>query len=172
MQSVKAFLFLLSCLLFIMPVTAQTMTPVAAQGHNDFYNLSFENQHQETVEFSQYRGKVVLLNFWATWCPPCIREMPSMQRLYEHFAGQPFEIIALNAGESTTTVSKFLREFKEDITFTVLVDKENRSFREFGLQGLPMTLLIDKEGHLVDTTIGGYEWDKPASISKIQQLIQ
>lgn len=142
-----------------------------AKSNQDFYSLSFENAEQETVEFSQFKGKVILLNFWATWCPPCIREMPSMQRLKTHLTDQPFEIVAINAGESATTVSSFLMELDEEITFSILLDQKSRSFREFGIRGLPMTLLIDKQGKLVETILGEREWDSEDSIKKIEQLI-
>lgn len=143
-----------------------------AKSNQDFYSLSFANAEQETVEFSKFKGKVILLNFWATWCPPCIREMPSMQRLKTHLTDQPFEIVAINAGESATTVSSFLMELDEEITFSILLDQKSRSFREFGIRGLPMTLLIDKQGNLVESILGEREWDSAESIARIEKLIK
>ena len=159
-------------LIKLLAITALLMIQASyAKSNQEFYSLSFENAEQETVEFSQFKGKVILLNFWATWCPPCIREMPSMQRLKTHLTDQPFEIVAINAGESATTVSSFLMELDEDITFSILLDQKSRSFREFGIRGLPMTLLIDKQGKLVETILGEREWDSEDSIKKIEQLI-
>lgn len=160
-------------LIKLLAITALLMIQASyAKSNQEFYSLSFENAEQETVEFSQFKGKVILLNFWATWCPPCIREMPSMQRLKTHLTDQPFEIVAINAGESATTVSSFLMELDEDITFSILLDQKSRSFREFGIRGLPMTLLIDKQGKLVETILGEREWDSEDSIKKIEQLIK
>lgn len=159
-------------LIKLLAITALLMIQASyAKSNQEFYSLSFENAEQETVEFSQFKGKVILLNFWATWCPPCIREMPSMQRLKTHLTDQPFEIVAINAGESATTVSSFLMELDEEITFSILLDQKSRSFREFGIRGLPMTLLIDKQGKLVETILGEREWDSEDSIKKIEQLI-
>ncbi|EAR59684.1 TlpA family protein disulfide reductase [Neptuniibacter caesariensis] len=159
-------------LIKLLAITALLMIQASyAKSNQEFYSLSFENAEQETVEFSQFKGKVILLNFWATWCPPCIREMPSMQRLKTHLTDQPFEIVAINAGESATTVSSFLMELDEAITFSILLDQKSRSFREFGIRGLPMTLLIDKQGKLVETILGEREWDSEDSIKKIEQLI-
>lgn len=160
-------------LIKLLAITALLMIQASyAKSNQEFYSLSFENAEQETVEFSQFKGKVILLNFWATWCPPCIREMPSMQRLKTHLTDQPFEIVAINAGESATTVSSFLMELDEEITFSILLDQKSRSFREFGIRGLPMTLLIDKQGKLVETILGEREWDSEDSIKKIEQLIK
>lgn len=139
---------------------------------SDLYELSFQNTDQETVSLSKYKGKAVLLNFWATWCPPCIKEMPSMQRLQDHFSDQDFEIVAINAGEDSVSVNSFLMELDTELTFTILLDEKNRSFNEFGIKGLPMTLLFDKEGQLIETILGGKEWDHPESIALINEALK
>lgn len=139
---------------------------------SELYKLSFENTEQETVSLAKYQGKVVLLNFWATWCPPCIKEMPSMQRLQEHFANEDFEIIAINAGEDSVAVSSFLLELDRELTFTILLDEQNRSFNEFNIRGLPMTLLFDKQGKLVETVLGDREWDSEESKAMVAKFLK
>ncbi len=139
---------------------------------NSVYELSFPNVEQENVNLSEFKGKVVLLNFWATWCPPCVKEMPSMQRLYEHFEGQGFEIVAINAGESSTAVSSFLLELDTELTFPILLDEKNRSFREFKLRGLPMSLLIGRDGEVAETILGGRDWDSQKSLEMIGNAIK
>ncbi|WP_415901065.1 TlpA disulfide reductase family protein [Neptuniibacter sp. QD48_11] len=146
-------------------------TSANALAQSELYKLSFQNTDHEMVSLANYKGKVVLLNFWATWCPPCIKEMPSMQRLQEHFADQEFEIVAINAGEDSVSVSSFLMELDTELTFTILLDEKNRSFNEFGIKGLPMTLLFDKEGKLIETILGGKEWDHPESIALISKTL-
>lgn len=152
-------------------LTSLLSLTVQAKEQQSIYDLSFNNVDQETVHLSDYKGKVILLNFWATWCPPCIKEMPSMQRLREHFQDQPFEIIAINAGESATTVSSFLLELETELTFPILLDLQSRSFGEFGIRGLPMTLVINKQGQLENRVLGGKEWDEAASIKMIEDVL-
>ena len=135
------------------------------------YKLSFPNVENQEISLSEYKGKVVLLNFWATWCPPCVKEMPSMQRLRNHFSEQPFEIIAINIGESSTAVSSFLLELDTELTFPILLDEEGKSYQVFGIRGLPMTLLLDKQGELLSRTLGGKDWDSAASIQLVQAAL-
>ncbi|WP_299178690.1 TlpA disulfide reductase family protein [uncultured Neptuniibacter sp.] len=136
------------------------------------YELSFNNVDQQSISLADFEGKVILVNFWATWCPPCVKEMPSMQRLRSHFDSHPFEIIAINAGEDPTTISSFLLELETELTFPILLDEQNRSFNEFGIRGLPMSILFDQNGKLVETILGGREWDSPEAISKIEKLLE
>lgn len=95
-----------------------------------------------------------------------------MQRLRSHFDSHPFEIIAINAGEDPTTISSFLLELETELTFPILLDEQNRSFNEFGIRGLPMSILFDQNGKLVETILGGREWDSPEAISKIEKLLE
>lgn len=127
---------------------------------------------EQPATLESYKGKVILLNFWATWCPPCIKEMPSMQRLREHFQDQPFEVVAVNVGETPTTVSSFLLELDTELTFPILLDQGAESFGTLGLRGLPMTLLLDKEGNVLEKILGGREWDSPYSLEIIEQAIK
>lgn len=138
---------------------------------DELETLQLVNIEEQAVSLSAYQGKVVLLNFWATWCPPCIKEMPSMQRLSEHFAEKPFEVVAINVGESSTTVSSFMLELDTELTFPVLLDQEAKSFGQLGLRGLPMTLLLDQHGNIVDKIIGGRDWDTASSIQRIEDAV-
>lgn len=162
MSSLKSILFATALSLLSFNIAAQS----------ELYKLSFENTEQETVSLAKYRGKVVLLNFWATWCPPCIKEMPSMQRLQEHFSKEDFEIVAINAGEDSVAVSSFLLELDTELTFTILLDEKNRSFNEFNIRGLPMTLLFDKQGQLIETILGDREWDSADSKAMIAKALK
>lgn len=162
MKHYLASFFLLSALIFVSPIT---------QANNALYQLSFSNIDAEQVNLSEYKGKVVLLNFWATWCPPCIKEMPSMQRLKEKMTDQPFEIVAVNVGENATTVSSFLLELEPELTFPIMLDEEGSSFGKLGLRGLPMSLIYDQQGNLVTTILGGKEWDTAENIQELKKLI-
>lgn len=135
------------------------------------YDINLIDVDSKPVSLSEYKGKIVLLNFWATWCPPCVKEMPSMQRLKNHFADKPFEIVAINIGESSTAVSSFLFELDTELTFPILLDEEGMSYQTFGIRGLPMTLLLDEEGGLILRTLGGKDWDSDAAIQLIDEAL-
>ena len=119
----------------------------------------------------EYRGKVVLLNFWATWCPPCRREMPSMERLNQELRGKDFVVLALNQMEDTDQVFTYTAELAVSPTFTILFDKNSDVSRAYGVLGLPTTYLIDKKGNIRFRAIGGREFDHPEVKKQIMQLM-
>ena len=113
----------------------------------------------EQVTLSSLKGKVVFLNFWATWCPPCRAEMPSMERLYAKFKDKNFDILAVNLQEEPKPVKDFLT--KNKLTFPVVLDTNGKIGSVYGVRGIPTTYLIDKEGFIVGGIVGGKEWDTP-----------
>lgn len=146
--------------------------PVKADDSMMFSELSFPDTNGDVVNMTDFKGKVVLLNFWATWCPPCVKEMPSMQRLKDHFSDQPFEIIALSAGEETKAVNAFLSQLKTEFTFPILLDSEGVSFMALGIKGLPMSFILNKEGKRIMTILGGREWDDQIQITLIKNALE
>lgn len=158
---------LVSCL-FIM---ALVVSPLSKASPSELYPLTFDSLNEEQVQLGTYRNKVLLINFWATWCPPCVKELPSMERLRQHFSDQAFEIIAINTGEPADKVIKFKNQLETPLTFPILLDKKGRSFKEFGLRGLPMSYLFDKQGNLLETIAGEQDWDSDASISLIESAL-
>lgn len=144
----------------------------SAQATNDELNsLSLVDVEEQPVALESFKGKVILLNFWATWCPPCIKEMPSMERLRNELSGKPFEVVAINVGESPTTVSSFMLELDTELTFPILLDQDAKSFGQLGLRGLPMTLILDHEGNIIEKVLGGRDWDDEKSIDLIMQEV-
>jgi thiol-disulfide isomerase/thioredoxin len=113
-----------------------------------------------------------LLNFWATWCPPCRRELPSMQRVYQNFKGKDFAVLAVNQMEEVDHVFAFTGELEVDPKFTILFDKDSAVSLAYGVQGLPTTFLIDKKGRVRFRAIGGREFDHPEVEKQILQLMQ
>jgi thiol-disulfide isomerase/thioredoxin len=110
-----------------------------------------------SVTLSSYRGKVILLNFWATWCPPCRAEMPSMQRLYESLEGEAFEIVAVDLQESERAVRDFVKEY--GLTFPVLIDSTGKVGATYGARSIPTTYLVDADGNAIGYLVGSREWD-------------
>ncbi len=121
------------------------------------------------VTLSSYKGKVVLLNFWATWCPPCRAEMPSMQRLSDGLEGEKIELIAVNVAESTKTVEKFIEE--NGYTFTVLLDPNAYIAATYGFRSIPTTYIIDAEGYALGMVVGSQEWDTENVYAAVRRVI-
>ncbi|MBI4756739.1 MAG: TlpA family protein disulfide reductase [Betaproteobacteria bacterium] len=130
--------------------------------------LRLPDSDGKPVDLAQYRGRVVLVNFWATWCPPCRKEFPSLGRVRRLFKPAEFEVLAVNVGEDPDTVFSFagLTEFP------VLFDHDSRAMAAWPVRGLPTTLLVDRHGRLVLRAVGGREFDDPEIVAAIQQLLK
>ena len=130
-----------------------------------------EDMDEIKVNFEKFRGKVVLLNFWATWCPPCRREMPSMERLYQKYKEKAFTIVAINQMEDIDTVFSFTGQLTLSPTFVILFDKTSDTSKNYRVNGLPTTFLIDKKGRIRYRAIGGREFDHVEIEKIIEALI-
>ena len=131
--------------------------------------LPAEDATGETVTLSNLRGKVVFLNFWATWCPPCRAEMPSMESLYNRYKDRGFEMLVVNCAEGDAVV----RDFREDfnLTFPIPLDRDGRVSSSYGVQAIPTTFIIDKEGRIVVRFVGSLDWDTPAIHTALEMLL-
>ena len=119
---------------------------------------------------ADYRGKVVLVNFWATWCDPCREEMPSMQRLKEQLSGQRFVILAVNYGESEEKVAEFLKRVPLDLQ--VLLDPGQETARAWKVRILPMSFLFDVEGLVRYSVIGEIDWASREAVNTVRRLLR
>lgn len=117
---------------------------------------------------SAYRGKVVLINFWATWCEPCREEMPALQRAWEQLRDRGGVVLAVNVGDDAPTVDRFLQEVKVD--FPILLGWDDELLAQWSIQGLPMTFIIDPQGRLAYRVAGQLEWNDPALLAKVLAL--
>jgi cytochrome c biogenesis protein CcmG, thiol:disulfide interchange protein DsbE len=132
-----------------------------------------------TASLADYAGKVVLLNIWATWCPPCVYELPSMQRLYEHLEGEDFEIVAVSVDARLGTRDPQgyeggdVRAFADSLslTFPILHDPEGRIRRTFRTTGVPESFLIGRDGIIYRKVSGETQWDDPQYIDFIRRLL-
>ena len=118
---------------------------------------------------ADYRGKVVLLNFWASWCPPCLREMPSMERLREKMAGRPLAIVALDSAETADEVNGFLSKMKLD--FPILLDPDGNNTKRWKVFALPTSFLLDAQGRVRYVLTGPTEWDEGEALENIESLL-
>ena len=134
-------------------------------------NFTFPDLNGQRVTLFDHRGKVVLVNIWATWCPPCRQEMPSMQRLYEEFRGKNLEILAVSIDSNgREAVDHFMR--KIDLTFPVLLDPNETIKPLYGITGVPESFIVDKEGILVKKIIGPIDWATPEVFLFFRDLMQ
>jgi len=122
----------------------------------------------KVYRMSQYRGKVVIVNFWATWCPPCREEMPSMERAYEKLKKSDIEILAINIGEDEDAIFKFSADYP--VSFPLLMDQDSRVIKQWPVTALPTTYVIDPEGRIVYRAIGSREWDGEEILKKLNAL--
>jgi peroxiredoxin len=126
--------------------------------------------NDKKVELKEFRGKVVLLNFWATWCGPCKEEMPSMEALYQLYKEKNFSLLAISVDyEGVKPVKEFIE--KQRYTFPVLLDPDSETLDPFGVKGIPTTFVINKKGRIVGRVVGPKDWKKPEVLSVIDRLL-
>lgn len=121
-------------------------------------------------QLDAYRGKVVLLNFWASWCPPCVHEMPSMSRLKNALGSQPFEILAVNLAEPIAKIEAFVAE--HPVNFPILLDPKGTAVKDWRVFAYPSSYVLDKAGNIRFALFGGHEWDEPDTVRQLQSLLE
>ena len=121
------------------------------------------------VSLSDFKGKILFVNFWATWCPPCREEMPSMQKLHTRLKDKDFLIVAIDLQESAAPVKKFLNEY--ELTFMTLLDSKGETGPLFGINSIPTTLIMDKNGMIIGVAMGPRDWAGKKSIALFEHLI-
>jgi len=148
---------------------AQALFEVAARPQAPDFLL--EDMDGKKHRLSDSHGKVVLVNFWATWCPPCRREMPSIERLSHALKGTDFEIFAVNVAENLDTVFSFTGTLDPVPTFPIVFDTDSSVLKAWPVMGLPTTFVLDRQGRIVYRVVGGREFDDPAIQAQIRGLI-
>ncbi|MEZ5541599.1 MAG: TlpA disulfide reductase family protein [Pseudomonadota bacterium] len=130
--------------------------------------FELEDLGHTTRSLQEYRGQVVLVNFWASWCGPCLIEMPSLQRLQQAMDGKPFAILAVNVGETHGKVWNFASRLK--LTFPMLLDAEGATAADWQVTFYPTTFLIDGAGRIRYVAYGPRGWDSPEMIQAIEAM--
>jgi thiol-disulfide isomerase/thioredoxin len=124
----------------------------------------------KTHALSDYKGKIVVVNFWATWCPPCRFEMPSMERAQALTADNDVVFLGINVGEDADTIFTFTADYP--VTFPLLMDINSEIIEQYPVVGLPTTYVIDTEGHMVYQAIGTRDWDNATIVEQLKALKQ
>jgi thiol-disulfide isomerase/thioredoxin len=122
------------------------------------------------ISLSQLKGKVVFLNFWATWCGPCRSEMPSMEAVYQRLKNKGFEILAVNLGDSKDEVSAFMSQYK--LNFPVGLDEKSTTGSYYSIKAIPTTYIIDKRGLIIARIVGSINWNTPKIISALETVLR
>jgi thiol-disulfide isomerase/thioredoxin len=120
------------------------------------------------VHLDDFRGKIVFLNFWTSWCPSCRTEMPSMERLHRKLFGKNFAMVTVNIKESASQVNNFFEEY--NLTFTALLDTTGEVSTGFGIRAIPTTFILDKSGKKIGSIAGPREWDSKKTVALFENL--
>ncbi len=132
-------------------------------------NFALKDLYGDEVHLEDYRGKVIFLNFWTTWCPACLVEMPSMQKLYREFKNKDFIILAVDMQEDSEKVMKFKEKFK--LSFPIILDTDGVVASYYGVNAIPVTYLIDRGGYLFAAALGARDWASADAFLLIKHLL-
>lgn len=166
-------LLCLVCVVFLPGCDSPSQTAPAAPVELDAPapDFSLRNLSGASVSLSDFRGKVVLLNFWATWCPPCKAEMPSMESLYRQMKDDGLVILAVNIEQNgPETVARFLKENPH--SFPILFDDQAEVQKLYGVYKFPETFVIRKDGTIDDRVIGAIDWHHPDAVEYFKLLLK
>ncbi len=166
---IRAFYGCLFCVLFIIANSVSAYDDLTrVEKSPDGLAFALQDMDGKVHKLSDYKGKTLIINFWASWCPPCRAEMPSMERAWQQIKDENIVMLAINVGEDEDTVFTFLGDFP--VTFTILLDKSGEITESWPIRGLPTTFVISPQGKLVYRAIGGRNWDDKAILDTIRQL--
>jgi len=178
LKLLKISLFLVACLALPSgPVVAQDGIPelsytlTALEVPVDAPGFTLADMDGKPHSLDDYRGSWVLINFWATWCPPCRKEMPSLERLYQTFHERSFRVLAVNQWENADLVFSYLGDLDVFPSFPILFDPDSKVSEAYGVRGLPTSFIIDPQGRIAYRAVGGREFDHPEVVRLIDGLL-
>jgi peroxiredoxin len=162
----KYICFLLCCLLATTVLAEQNLTPIPGRVMAPDFTLLDTNG--KTHRLSDYRGRPVIINFWATWCPPCREELPSMNRAWHMIEQEGIAMLAINMGEDEDTIFIFSADYPTD--FPILLDQSGEVIEQWPVKGLPTTYVIAPDGRIAYRAIGSREWDAKELLDRVRAL--
>jgi peroxiredoxin len=156
-------------LISLWPSFSGASGPVIQVG-DDAPDFSLMSDTGQEIHLKDFRGKLVVLNFWATWCPPCIEELPSLERFHNRFAGQNVVVLGVSIDEDAAAYRQFLQ--KEGIQFLTVRDPDRKVSHSYGTYKIPETYFIDKKGKVVQKVISSTDWTSPDMMSFMESLLK
>lgn len=166
----KSILF--SCLLLLIftstQVAAERLLLKQLSGRSTAPAFEYPDLNDKIHKLADYKGKTLVINFWATWCPPCRKEMPSMNRAWKHLKAEGVQMLAINVGEDEANVHAYQKE--HPIDFPILLDPLSESLDAWRIRGLPTTYIISPNGTVAYSATGPREWDDTRILDKIIAL--
>ena len=156
----------------ILPAAGQELRDglSVAYGNPPAPPLALEDIDGRTHRLADLLGRVVVINFWATWCPPCVAEMPALQRMYAALRGDGVAVLAVNAGESADAIRSFAQDFEVELGFPLLQDPDGHAFAQWRVRGLPHTFVVDRSGRLAYSAEGARQMDSPHIVGRLRAL--
>ncbi len=142
-----------------LPPLTQTLTPLLGAKMIPAPPLRLPDLDGKTVDLADLKGRLVVVNFWATWCPPCRREMPSLERLRRALGPRGLTVLAVDVGEDADTVFAFTGQLEPGPEFPLLLDRDSAAMQAWKVKGLPTTYVVDPEGKVIFRAVGGREFD-------------
>lgn len=165
MRQVRIFGFLVGLLCAASATHANELKPYTGGETPALALPDLAGKHQD---LARLRGRVVLINFWASWCPPCVHEMPSMQRLAHRWRDKPFALVAVNMGEDAKTVRAFVDKLKLD--FPIWLDRDGAALKRWKVFAFPTSFVLDRHGRIRYALYGALDWETPETMAKIAAL--
>ena len=160
------FVLLLSMSMGCDAVSTDSLTALPKKPPAPSFELRDMDDNIHTL--ADYKGKPVIINFWATWCPPCRAELPSMNRAWAKVKDEGIAMLAINVGEDEDAIFAFTAEYPID--FTVLLDENSEQIPNWQITGLPTTYVLDPEGRVAFQAVGDREWDNDTLLDKVRAL--
>jgi thiol-disulfide isomerase/thioredoxin len=163
--------FLLFCfVLFALPPVASANTPGEIEVGGYLREATLQGLSGQSKRFSDYKGKPLIINVWASWCGPCRSEMGSLQRLARRFGGKQFNVIGISTDDDGKAAAAFIKRSK--ITFENFIDSKVFLENMLGANTIPLTVLVDANGKVLEKARGAYEWDSPEVVDAIGKVFQ
>lgn len=134
-------------------------------------SLALSDMDNSPRSISEYRGKPLLINFWASWCRPCVKEMPALQRLQDAFTTDEFQVIAINISENQTSINNFLSQQETQLTMDILIDENGTALGSKLIDVMPSSFVMDAEGNVLEKIVGIREWDHPDNIANVRSML-
>lgn len=132
---------------------------------------AFLREDGGSVTLQAFRGKIILLNFWATWCPPCVRELPALDRVQAHLGGEHFQVVPVSTDLLGASALRQFYDRHKVRTLPIYQDPRGRLAQALGIEGLPTTMLIDKDGTVIGHHVGFKHWDAPEFLGMLEELV-